>query len=143
MSESTRITSTEPSSGEPMIGVLPFSYRGTGEDAAFFASGVHDDLLTQLSQLSGLRVVSRTSVLAYAGTTKNVIEIGRELGADAILEGGVQLAGEQIRINAQLIDARTDAHLWAQTYDRKLTPKTSLVCRVILPGPSPPPWKRP
>jgi TolB-like protein len=120
-SEPTRITA-QPSS-EPMVGVLPFSYRGTGEDAAFFASGVHDDLLTQLSQLSGLRVVSRTSVLAYADTTKNVIEIGQELGADAILEGGVQLAGEQIRINAQLIDARTDAHLWAQTYDRKLTPE--------------------
>jgi TolB-like protein len=111
------------SSGEPMIGVLPFSYRGTGEDAAFFASGVHDDLLTQLSQLSALRVVSRTSVLAYADTTKKITEIGRELGADAILEGGVQLAGEQIRINAQLIDARTDEHLWAQTYDRKLTPE--------------------
>lgn len=107
--------------GPPMVGVLPFTFRGTGDDAEFFASGVHDDLLTQMSQLSGLRVISRTSVLEYAGTTKNIIDIGRELRADAILEGGVQVAGGQIRINAQLIDARTDEHLWAETFDRELT----------------------
>jgi TolB-like protein/predicted GNAT superfamily acetyltransferase len=107
--------------GPPMVAVLPFSFRGVGDDAAFFAGGVHDDLLTQLSQLSGLRVISRTSVLKYQDTTEAIPVIGRALGADAILEGGVQLAGEQIRINAQLIDARTDEHLWAETYDRALT----------------------
>ncbi|GAB5414271.1 MAG: hypothetical protein Cons2KO_18740 [Congregibacter sp.] len=114
----TRPARTE---GPPMVAVLPFTFRGLGEDAAFFAGGVHDDLLTQLSHLSGLRVISRTSVLEYAGTTKNIITIGNELAADAILEGGVQVAGEQLRINAQLIDARTDEHLWAETYDRQLT----------------------
>lgn len=108
--------------GLPMVGVLPFTYRGTGEDAEFFAGGVHDDLLTQLSRLSGLRVVSRTSVLAYENTTKTIPVIGSELGADVILEGGVQVAAGHIRINAQLIDARSDEHLWAETFDRELTP---------------------
>jgi TolB-like protein len=107
--------------GPPMVAVLPFTFRGAGDDAAFFAGGVHDDLLTQLSQLSGLRVISRTSVLKYQDTTLPIPDIGRELGADAILEGGVQIAGEQIRINAQLIDARSDEHLWAETFDRGLT----------------------
>ena len=114
---------SEPGDGPPMLAVLPFTYRGAGDDAELFAGGVHDDLLTQLSQLSGLRVISRTSVQRYAGSTRSLPEIGSELGADAILEGGVQLAGGQIRINAQLIDARSDAHLWAQTFDRELTPE--------------------
>ena len=107
--------------GPPMVGVLPFTFRGAGDDAEFFASGVHDDLLTRLAQIASLRVISRTSVLDYQGTTKRIPEIGRELNADAILEGGVQVAGGQIRINAQLIDARTDEHLWAETFDRELT----------------------
>lgn len=105
----------------PMVGVLPFANLGAEGDGDFFASGVHDDLLTRLAKLGALRVVSRTSVLGYAGTTKRIPEIGRELRADAILEGGVRVAGELIRINAQLIDARSDEHLWAETYDRNLT----------------------
>jgi TolB-like protein len=105
----------------PMVGVLPFANLGSDEDGDFFAGGVHDDLLTRLAKLGGLRVVSRTSVLGYAGTTKKIPEIGRELRADAILEGGVRVVGELIRINAQLIDARSDEHLWAETYDRTLT----------------------
>ncbi|GAB5413539.1 MAG: hypothetical protein Cons2KO_11420 [Congregibacter sp.] len=105
----------------PTIAVLPFAARGAGEDPGFFASGVHDDLLTQLTKVSGLRVISRTSVLEYAQTSKAIPEIGIELGASAIVEGGVQIAGGQIRINAQLIDAKTDAHLWAETFDRELT----------------------
>jgi TolB-like protein len=105
----------------PMIGVLPFANLGSDKDGDFFASGVHDDLLTRLAKLGGLRVVSRTSVLGYAGTTKRIPQIGRELRADAILEGGIRVAGELIRINAQLIDARSDEHLWAETYDRQLT----------------------
>jgi TolB-like protein len=107
--------------GPPMVGVLPFAHMGSGEDGDFFASGIHDDLLTRLAKLQGMRVVSRTSVMGYAGTTKKIPEIGRELRADAILEGGVRVAGDQIRINAQLIDARSDEHLWAETYDRRLT----------------------
>ena len=117
IAESTGLAEDSPpplpteADGPPMVGVLPFAYRGQSEDAEFFAAGVHDDLLTQLARIAGLRVISRTSVMQYADTTKAISIIGRELQADAILEGGVQLAGSQIRINAQLIDTRTDAHL--------------------------------
>jgi len=107
--------------GPPMLAVLPFVSASLGGDSEFFASGVHDDLLTQLAQLQSIRVISRTSVLEYRNTAINIREIGKELGADAILEGGVQRAGDRIRINAQLIDAHTDEHLWAQTYDRELS----------------------
>jgi TolB-like protein len=107
--------------GPPMVAVLPFAAVGGGEDSIFFAAGVHDDLLTQLAQQPSMRVISRTSVLEYKDTQKNIREIGEELRADAILEGGVQSAGDRIRINAQLIDARTDEHLWAETFDRELT----------------------
>jgi TolB-like protein len=108
--------------GPPIVAVLPFTTTSRDGDSDFFAAGVHDDLLTQLSQLQSLRVISRTSVLEYKDTVRNIREIGRELGADAVLEGGVQRVGDRIRINAQLIDARSDEHLWAQTYDRALTP---------------------
>jgi TolB-like protein len=107
--------------GPPMVAVLPFTAASLGGDSEFFANGVHDDLLTQLAQLESIRVISRTSVLEYKETTLNIREIGAELGADVILEGGVQSAGDRIRINAQLIDAYSDEHLWAQTYDRELT----------------------
>lgn len=109
-------------SGPPMVAVLPFTTTTREGDSEFFAAGVHDDLLTQLSKLQSLRVISRTSVMEYRDVARNLREIAAELGADVIMEGGVQVAGEQIRINAQLIDARTDAHLWAQTYDRELAP---------------------
>jgi TolB-like protein len=108
--------------GPPMVAVLPFTSASLGEENKFFAHGVHDDLLTQLSQLEAIRVISRTSVLEYKDTVRNIREIGAALGADAVLEGGVQSAGNRIRINAQLIDARSDEHLWAQTYDRELNP---------------------
>ena len=108
--------------GPPMVAVLPFVSTSLGGDSELFASGVHDDLLTQLAQLQSIRVISRTSVLEYRNTVRNLREIGKVLGVDAILEGGVQSVGGQIRINAQLIDARTDEHLWAQTYDRELSP---------------------
>jgi TolB-like protein len=108
--------------GPPMVAVLPFVAKSLGGDGEFFASGVHDDLLTQLAQLQSIRVISRTSVLEYRNTVSNIREIGKELGADAILEGGVQSVGDRIRINAQLIDARTDEHLWAETYDREMSP---------------------
>ena len=108
--------------GPPMLAVLPFVSASLGGDSEFFATGVHDDLLTQLAHLQSIRVISRTSVLEYRDTVRNIREIGKALGADAILEGGVQSAGNRIRINAQLIDARTDEHLWAETYDRELSP---------------------
>jgi TolB-like protein len=119
--EAVREAQDAEAEGPPMVAVLPFVAVGDTEDSTFFATGVHDDLLTQLAQQPSMRVISRTSVLEYKDTEKNIREIGEELRADAILEGGVQSAGERIRINAQLIDAHTDEHLWAETFDRELT----------------------
>ena len=117
-------SSADAAAQPPMVAVLPFAVVGTTDDSSFFAAGVHDDLLTRLAQQPSMRVISRTSVIEYKDTTKNIREIGAELGADVILEGGVQTAGERIRINAQLIDARSDEHLWAETFDRELTPSS-------------------
>ncbi len=103
------------------IAVLPFDNRSRNEDDEFFTTGIHDDLLTQLAQISSLRVISRTSVAQFKDTTKSIREIAELLEVSTILEGGVQRAGNQVRINMQLIDAATDAHLWAQTFDRELT----------------------
>jgi TolB-like protein len=103
------------------IAVLPFENRSRQEEDEFFTSGIHDDLLTQLAQISALRVISRTSVAQFKDTTLSIREIAEILGVATILEGGVQRAGNQVRINMQLIDAATDAHLWAQTFDRELT----------------------
>jgi TolB-like protein len=103
------------------IAVLPFENRSQREEDEYFTSGIHDDLLTQLAQIGSLRVISRTSVAQFKNTTLSIREIARALGVATILEGGVQRAGNQVRINMQLIDAATDAHLWAQTYDRELT----------------------
>jgi TolB-like protein len=115
------ITQEREREGPPVIAVLPFVSKSLEGESAFFATGVHDDLLTQLALIQSMRVISRTSVLEYKDTQKNIRVIGEELGADAVLEGGVQSAGGRIRINAQLIDAQTDEHLWAETYDRELT----------------------
>lgn len=106
----------------PMVAVLPFSTTSQSNDTKFFAHGVQDDLLTQLAKLQGLRVISSTSVREYEDSPHNIRQIGTELGADAILEGSVQISANRIRINAQLIDAQADQHLWAETYDRDLTP---------------------
>ena len=103
------------------IAVLPFTTRSAQEDTVFFADGIHDDLLTRLANIGSLKVISRTSVLQYRDLTRNLREIGRELGAATILEGGIQQAGGNVRINMQLINAETDEHLWAQTFDRALT----------------------
>jgi TolB-like protein/class 3 adenylate cyclase/Tfp pilus assembly protein PilF len=103
------------------IAVLPFDLRSSNEDDAFFARGMHDDLLTQLAQIDSLKVISRTSVERYAGTTTPVRQIGEELGVATVLEGAVQRSGDRIRLNVQLIDARKDEHLWAASYDEELT----------------------
>lgn len=103
------------------IAVLPFVTRSSVDDTVFFADGIHDDLLTTLSKVAALKVISRTSVREYRDTTKKIRQIGRELGAANILEGGVQRAGDNVRVNVQLIDAETDQHLWAHTYDRELS----------------------
>ncbi len=105
----------------PVVAVLPLQALSTDEEGIFLASGLHDDLLTRLARLDSYRVISRTSVMEYANTTKNMRQIGAELGAGYILEGGLQAIGGNVRINAQLIKASTDEHLWAETFDRKLT----------------------
>jgi TolB-like protein/Tfp pilus assembly protein PilF len=103
------------------IAVLPFDNRSARDDDQFFVDGIHDDILTQLARIGSMRVISRTSVMPYRDTDKNIRTIGAELGVATILEGGVQRAGDTIRINVQLIDTTTDEHLWAETYDRMLT----------------------
>ncbi|MFC1660551.1 tetratricopeptide repeat protein [Gemmatimonadota bacterium] len=109
-----------PERDRPTLAVLPFANMSAeaDEDAAFFATGLHDDLITQLSKIAGLDVIARTSVMQYGGTEKTIPVIGQELGVGAVLEGSVMRAGDQVRLNVQLIDARTDTHLWAETYDR-------------------------
>lgn len=102
------------------IAVLPFTNMSEDKDAAYFADGVHEDLLTQLALVGDMKVVSRTSVMDYRGTKKNSRQIGSELGVVSLVEGSVRRAGNQIRVTAQLIDAKTDKHLWAKSYDREL-----------------------
>ena len=107
------------------IAVLPF--KDTSEATAApdsLAVGIQDDLLTRLSKIGSLKVISRTSVGRYLGTMLTIPEIGAELGVGKILEGGVQRVGDQIRINVQLIDTRTDKHVWAETYTRRYTAKS-------------------
>ncbi|MGB5491666.1 MAG: hypothetical protein WBM76_12645 [Woeseiaceae bacterium] len=103
------------------IAVLPFSSRSTDEENRYFADGIHDDILTRLAGVESLRVISRTSVNEYRDGTKNMRQIGRELGVATIVEGAVQRSGDQVRITVQLIDATTDEHIWAESYDRPLT----------------------
>jgi TolB-like protein/class 3 adenylate cyclase len=101
------------------IAVLPFENLSANPENAFFADGVQDEILTNLARIADLKVISRTSVMQYkTGIARNVRAIGQALGVAHLLEGSVQRAQDKLRINAQLIDARNDAHLWAQTYDR-------------------------
>jgi TolB-like protein/Tfp pilus assembly protein PilF len=103
------------------IAVLPFTSRSSDPDNQFFADGIHDDLLGRLADIGSLRVISRTSVNEYRDTSKNLREIGTELDVDTVVEGAVQRSGNQVRITVQLINASTDEHIWAETYDRELT----------------------
>jgi TolB-like protein/cytochrome c-type biogenesis protein CcmH/NrfG len=112
---------TEAQPDEKSIAVLPFANRSNLADDLFFTDGIHDDLLTQLAKIDDLKVISRTSVMEYRDTSKKIPEIAKELGVATILEGGIQRAGNRIRINAQLIDVSTDEHLWAETFDREMT----------------------
>jgi TolB-like protein/Tfp pilus assembly protein PilF len=103
------------------IAVLPFENLSRDPDNAFFTDGVQDEILTDLAKIADLKVISRTSVMQYkSGLARNLRKIGEELGVAHVVEGSVQRAANKIRVNAQLIDARNDAHLWAQTYDRDL-----------------------
>jgi non-specific serine/threonine protein kinase len=100
------------------IAVLPFTSIGASEEDEYFCDGIHDDILSQVAKIGDLKVVSRTSVMRYKDTDKNIREIAQELGVGTILEGSVRRAGEKVRIVAQLINAQTDDHLWTETYDR-------------------------
>lgn len=114
-------TAAEIMASRQSIAVLPFASRSTDAGNTLFADGVHDDLLTKLANIGSLRVISRTSVMEYRDTTKNLRQVGRELDVDTLLEGTVQRIGTNVRINVQLIDAETDEHLWARIYDRQVT----------------------
>lgn len=103
------------------IAILPLENLSGDPQQEFFADGMTEELITDLGQISGLRVISRTSVMTYKGSKKLLPQIARELGADAVVEGSVLREGDQVRITAQLINARTDQHIWAQTYVRDLT----------------------
>src|SRR6266403_951030 len=103
------------------IAVLPFENLSSDKENAYFTDGVQDEILTDLAKIADLKVISRTSVMQYkSGLARNLRKIGEELGVAHVVEGSVQRAANKIRVNAQLIDARNDAHLWAQTYDRDL-----------------------
>jgi len=114
-------TTIAVSEERPSIAVLPFANRSAKEEDAFFVDGIHDDLLSHISKIGSIKIISRTSVLQYRDTTKTIPQIAEELGVTTMLEGGVQRAGEHVRINVQLIDAQTDEHLWSETYDRQLS----------------------
>ena len=103
------------------IAVLPFENLSDEKENAYFADGVQDDVLTNLSKISDLRVISRTSVMQYRGRPTNLREIGKALGVSNILEGSVRRSGNKVRVNVQLIDANTDEHVWANDYDRDVT----------------------
>src|SRR5437870_1359731 len=103
------------------IAVLPFENLSDDKENAYFADGIQDDVLTNLSKIGDLKVISRTSVMPYRGKASNVREIGKALGVSNILEGSVRRSGNKVRINVQLIDANSDQHIWANDYDRDLT----------------------
>ncbi len=107
--------------GDKSIAVMPFANLSAESSNQFFADGIHDDLLTRISNIQNIKTISRTSVMTYRNSNKSLRNIAKELRVSTILEGGVQRVGDQVRINLQLIDAESDAHLWAQTFTRELT----------------------
>ncbi|PYL17553.1 MAG: hypothetical protein DME30_06485, partial [Verrucomicrobia bacterium] len=114
-------SSSIQAAAEKSIAVLPFENLSEEKQNAYFADGVQDEILTNLAKIADLKVISRTSVMQYkSGVARNLRQIARELGVANILEGGVQRAGNRVRVSAQLLDARNDTHLWAEHYDRPL-----------------------
>jgi serine/threonine protein kinase/Tfp pilus assembly protein PilF len=103
------------------VAVLPFENLSHDPDSAYFADGVQEEILTRLASIADLKVISRTSTQRYHSKPRNLGEIAKQLGVANILEGSVQKAADQVRVNVQLVNAQTDSHLWAETYDRKLT----------------------
>src|SRR6516165_3710958 len=103
------------------IAVLPFENLSRDPDNAYFADGVQEEILTRLAKIADLKVISRTSTQRYQSKPSNLAEIAKQLGVGNILEGSVQKVADQVRVNVQLVNGQTDSHLWAETYDRKLT----------------------
>jgi serine/threonine protein kinase len=103
------------------VAVLPFENLSGDPDNAYFADGIQEEILTRLAKIADLKVISRTSTQHYQNKPRNLREIAQQLGVTNVLEGSVQKAADQVRVNVQLINAQTDSHLWADTYDRKLT----------------------
>ena len=101
--------------------MLPFENLSQDPDNAYFADGIQEEILTRLAGIAGLKVISRTSTQPYQSKQRNLREIAKQLGVANVLEGSVQKAADQVRVNVQLINAQTDSHVWAESYDRKLT----------------------
>ncbi len=114
-------SSTTATIANKSIAVLPFDNLSRDPDNAYFCEGVQDEILTRLAKVADLKVISRTSTQHFKSAPENLPQIAKQLGVMNILEGSVQKAADQVRVNVQLINAMTDAHLWAETYDRKLT----------------------
>ena len=106
---------------EKSVAVLPFENRSEDKANAYFAEGIQDEILTRLANIADLRVISRTSTQQYQSKPANLREIAKQLGVATVLEGSVQKVADQVRVNVQLVNAQSDSHLWAETYDRKLT----------------------
>jgi len=116
-----RSTLAAPAAPEKSIAVLPFENRSDDKANAYFADGIQDEILTRLAKIADLKVISRTSTQHYKSAPENLSEIGKQLGVAHILEGSVQKSRDAVRVNVQLIIAANDSHLWAETFDRKLT----------------------
>ena len=116
-----RAARSSPAAPEKSIAVLPFENRSEDKANAYFADGIQDEILTRLSKIADLKVISRTSTQHYKSAPDNLREIAKQLGVAHIVEGSVQKSGESVRVNVQLIKTANDSHLWADTFDRKLT----------------------
>lgn len=106
---------------QPSVAVLPFDNQSAYPEDTFFVNGIHDDLISHIAKIGSIRTISSTSVMRYQDSKQSIPEIAAELGVTTVIEGSVQRAGEDVRINVQLIDARTDSHLWCESYDRQLS----------------------
>jgi serine/threonine protein kinase/Tfp pilus assembly protein PilF len=116
-----RMPSQNTGQRQKSIAVLPFKNMSDSKDEEYFSDGITEDIIAQLSKISDLKVISRTSIMGYKNSSKKIRDIGRELGVATVLEGSVRQADSRVRIVAQLIDARNEGHLWAETYDKEMT----------------------
>src|SRR5262249_45975202 len=120
-------TATVP---QKSIAVLPFENLSDDKNAAYFADGIQDEILTKLASIADLKVISRTSTAKYKSKPEDLKTVSQQLGVATVLEGSVQKAADKVRVNVQLIDARADSHIWAKTYDRELADVFSIQSEV-------------